>query len=149
MVLILKNKKATFNYEILDTYSAGLKLTGTEVKSLKTGKGGSLAGSFIVFKDNELWIKGMHIPPYQPKNTPESYDPDRIRKLLIQKNKIKKIGHTITTEGLTAIPIAVHNTGRISLEFAIARGKKKHDKRETIRKREDEIRIRREHKIRW
>lgn len=148
MVVLLRNKQASFNYEILDKYSAGIKLLGIEVKALKTAKGGSLVGSFIVSKGDRLWLKGMHIPPYQPGNTEESYDPNRLRELLLKKSELVQVQNKLQSKGLTAIPIAVHNTGRITLEFALAKGKKKHDKRQTLRKREDERRVAREHKVR-
>ncbi|MFT7557893.1 MAG: SsrA-binding protein [Planctomycetota bacterium] len=131
---LLVNKKATLNYFVTDTYQAGLQLHGLEVKSLRK-KQGSLAGSFVVQIDSELWLKGAYIPPYQPNNTPDSYDPYRMRKLLIKKSELKKIDMSRKSAGLTLIPIKLYNNGRyLKLEIALARGKKKFDKRETLKK---------------
>lgn len=131
---LLVNKKATLNYTLVDTYQTGLQLYGLEVKSLRK-KHGSLVGSFVVQKDGELWLKGAYIPPYQPNNTPESYDPYRLRKLLLKKSELKKITMSRKGEGLTLIPIKLYNSNRfLKLEIALARGKKKHDKREALKK---------------
>ncbi len=148
MSVILSNKHVGSNYEILDKYSAGIQLEGIEVKALKTNAGGSLAGAFIVINGTNLYIKGMHIPPYQPGNTPAAYDPYRMRKILLRKKEFELLARELTGQGLTAVPLAVHNSGRITLEFALVRGKKKHDKRETLKKRADERQIQREFKVR-
>ena len=137
------NKKATFNYEVLDKYEGGLSLLGYEVKSVKN-KQANLEGSYVVIRGNELFLVNANIPPYQVNNTPESYDPMRPRKVLITKKELKKLLDSEKQKGLTLIPISLYNKGRnIKLEFALAKGKKKFDKRETIKKRESDRDIRR------
>ena len=144
MSIILSNRKAYYNFEILERFSTGIKLMGYEVKSLKTAKGGSLIGSFLITYNGKLWIKNLRIPHYQPANMPASYNPLRTRELLVTKRELHTIANNLTTKGLTAIPLAVHNNRhRIVVECAIVRGKQKYDKRQTLRKREDEIKMRR------
>lgn len=124
------NKRARYDYELLDKLEAGLVLSGHEVKATKQGKM-SLRGSFIAIKGEEAWLINAYISPYQPKNTPADYNPSRSRKLLLQRKELGKL------KGLTLIPLRVYNKNRkLKLEFAIARGKKKHDKREYLKKRE-------------
>ena len=134
--LVMKNKKATFNYEVLDRYTAGLVLRGFEVKSLKQ-KHGSFEGSYVSNQDGEMWLGNFYIPPYQPANTPESYDPYQRRKLLLNKKEIEEITRKGREAGLTTIPTAiVLENNKVKVEIALARGKKKHDKRESINRRE-------------
>lgn len=138
MTALVRNKKAGFNYEIVERYEAGIELFGFEVKALKKGTG-SLEGSFVVLKNGELFLKNSYIPPYQEKNTPDSYDPYRMRKLLMKKSEIEKVAEDKKGQGLTIIPISWYNkNNKIKLEVALARGKKKYDKRETIKKRDQE-----------
>ena len=149
MAQYLYNKKATFKYEILETLSAGIKLWGFEVKALKTKKGGSLKGSYIIIEKGEAFLVGAHIPPYQPKNAPKEYDSRRSRKLLLTKKELEKILNNEAIRGLTIVPISMYNKhGKIKVDIAIVRGKKKHDKRETIKKRDAERDIAREVKYR-
>ena len=137
MAQYLYNKKVKFNYEILETLSAGIQLRGFEVKALKTKKGGSLEGSYIITEKGEAFLTGAHIPPYQPENTPKDYESRRPRKLLLTKNELKKIVENKKSKGLTMVPISMYNKhGKIKVDIAIVRGKKKHDKRETIKKRD-------------
>ena len=137
MAQYLYNKKVKFNYEILETLSAGIKLWGFEVKALKTKKGGSLEGSYIIIEKGEAFLVGAHIPPYQSENTPKDYESRRPRKLLLTKKEIKKIIGNEATKGLTIVPISMYNKhGKIKVDIAIVRGKKKYDKRETIKKRD-------------
>lgn len=136
MNILTENKKAYYNYEILEKFEAGIVLLGQEVKSIKTGKL-SLAGSFVILKENEVFLIGCNIPPYQPKNTPAFYDPERSRKLLLRKEEIKYFIGKIREKGLTLIPLRMYTkNGKIKLEFGIAKGKKNSDKRETLKKRE-------------
>lgn len=130
------NRRATYEYEILEKYEAGLVLAGHEVKSIRGGHI-SLQGAYVVIKDEEAYLLNAAIPPYQPKNTPAGYEPARSRKLLVHKSEIRSlIGHT-KQKGLTLIPLRVYNkAGKIKLEFALARGKRQADKREKIKKRE-------------
>lgn len=130
------NKKARLDYEILEIFEAGLVLEGQEVKAIKAGKM-SLKGSFVTIARGEPFLTGATISPYQPKNTAQDYDPSRPRKLLLKKREIQKIIGKFQEKGLTLIPLKVYNkVPRIKLSFAIARGKKKYDKREDIKKRE-------------
>lgn len=136
MPVIIDNKKALFDYEILETYDAGISLYGFEVKSLLKG-GVGLKGSFVLARGNEVFWVNAVIPPYQPKNTPAWYQQDRTRKLLLRGEEIKEIIGKSAQKGLTLIPISIYTTGRkIKLKFGLARSKKKYEKRELIRKRE-------------
>jgi len=148
MKVFVENKKAYFNYEILETFEAGLVLIGQEVKSIKTGKA-SLKGSYVVLKNEEVYLIGANIPPYQPKNAPTDYNPERSRKLLLNKSEIKHLIGKGKEKGLTLIPLKIYSkNGRIKLAFGTAKGKKKADKRETIKKRETEREIKKELKSR-
>jgi len=132
----IKNKRAYFDYEILEKYEAGIELFGFEVKSIKTGHI-SFKGSFVVIKNNEVYLLNAFIPPYQPKNTPKDYEPSRTRKLLLRKNEIKTLIGKSKQKGLTLVPVGVYTKrGLIKLEIGIGKGKKKFDKREKIKKRE-------------
>lgn len=140
---LIQNKKAHFNYEILEKIEAGIELLGFEVKSLKKGQG-SLEGAHVTVRGNEAFIINMQIPPYQPANTPKDYDPLRNRRLLITKKEIDQLATQESQKGLTIVPLSVYNKGkRIKLEIAIVRGKKKYDKRETIKKRDTDREMRR------
>ncbi|MDD3190852.1 MAG: SsrA-binding protein SmpB [Candidatus Pacebacteria bacterium] len=137
------NKRATFDYELLDKMEGGLALAGFEVKAIKTGHI-SLKGAFVTIKDNELYLTNAHIPAYQQKNTPESYDPYRSRKVLVHKRELKSLIGKIKQKGLTLVPIKVYSKRRlIKLEFAVGKGKRMMDKREDIKEREANISIRR------
>jgi len=144
MTILAENKKAYYNYEILEKFEAGISLIGQEVKSLKT-RGVNLAGNYVVPKGEEFFWVGANIHPYQPKNAPPDYNPERSRKLLLKKSEIKYLIGKSKQRGLTLIPLKLYTikSGRIKLEFAIARGKKKFDKREKIKKREIEREIKR------
>ena len=155
MKVLTENKKAYFNYEILEKFEAGISLIGQEVKAIKT-RGVNLAGTYVVLKGptkdgypEVFWI-GAKIFPYQPRNAPPDYNKERSRKLLLRKSEIKYLIGKSRQRGLTFIPLKIYTTrsGKIKLEFAIAKGKKKFDKRESIKKREVEKEIQRELKIR-
>lgn len=134
----IKNRKAGFNYEILDTLEAGAELFGFEVKALRSGLG-SLEGAYIVVKNGEVFLKNAFIPPYQEKNTPKEYDPRRLRKLLLKKAEIHDILEQKKGQSLTLIPVSWYNKNRrMKLSIGLARSKKKFDKRETIKKRDQE-----------
>lgn len=148
MKVLAENKKAYFNYEILEKFEAGISLIGQEVKSIKT-RGVSLAGSYVVLRESEVFWIGINIPPYQPKNAPKDYNPARTRKLLLKKSEIKYLIGKTMQKGLTLVPLRVYTkNGKIKLEFGIAKGKKKADKRELIKKREIEREIQKELKTR-
>ena len=141
---LIQNKKAYFDYEILDKIEAGIELLGFEVKSLKKGQG-SLLGSHITIRGNEAYVVSMNIPPYQPANTPKDYDPLRNRRLLLTKKEIGELSKEEKTKGLTIIPLSVYNKGRkLKLDIAVVRGKKKFDKRESIKKRDTDREISRD-----
>jgi len=143
MPTLITNKRAIFDYTILEKYEAGLALLGNEVKAIKTGHI-NLQGSYIVLKDNELFLINANIPPYQPKNTPADYNPERSRKLLARKSEIKSLIGKTKQKGLTLLPLTIYvKHGKIKLEFGLCRGKRKIDKRETIQKREVKKRIER------
>src|SRR3989338_628797 len=132
--ILAENKKAYFNYEILEKLEAGIVLLGQEVKSIRGGRI-NLAGSYVVLKDNEVFLIGANIPPYQPKNIFDDYRPDRSRKLLLKKKEINSLIGKSRQKSLTLIPLRVYNrNGKIKLEFGIGKGKKEFDKRETIKK---------------
>lgn len=140
---LIFNRKAQFNYEFIEKMEAGIELLGFEVKALKKGQG-SLDGSHVTVRGNEAYLIGMYIPPYQEANTPDSYDPRKNRKLLLTKKEIDVLAGSENQKGLTIVPISVYNKGRkVKIEIAVARGKKKFDKRETIKKRDTEREIRR------
>lgn len=133
---LVKNKKTHFNYEILKKIEAGIELLGFEVKSLKKSQG-SLEGAHITLRGNEAFVINMQIPPYQPRNTPNDYDPIRNRRLILTKKEIASLSKEEKQKGLTIVPLSVYNKGRkLKLEIAIVRGKKKYDKRESIKKRD-------------
>ncbi|PIU44156.1 MAG: SsrA-binding protein [Candidatus Nealsonbacteria bacterium CG07_land_8_20_14_0_80_39_13] len=141
--VLSENRKAYFNYEIMDKFSAGMVLFGHEVKSIRTGKM-SLVGSYVTLRNNEAYLTGANIHPYQPKNITEGYNPKRDRRLLLRKNEINELIGKTEQKGLTLAPLKVYTVkGLIKLEFAIAKGKKKADKRESIKKRESDREIRR------
>ena len=143
MSTYIQNKRATYDFEVLKTIEAGLVLQGHEVKSVRAGKG-SLKGSHVLVRGGEALLVGASITAYQPKNTPKSYNPERNRTLLLSKKEIEELDQKTNTERLTAIPIKLYNSGqKIKLEIAIARGKKLHDKRESIKDRETKIHIER------
>ncbi len=130
------NKRAKFDYNLIDKYEAGLVLTGQEVKSIKTGHI-SLKGSFVTIKNSELYLTNANIPFYKFAGNSKGYDPTQPRKLLLKKSEIKRLIGKSKTEGLTLVPIRVYTKKRLlKLEFAIGRGKKKFDKRED-KKRKD------------
>lgn len=140
---LIQNKKAFFNYEITEKFTAGIELFGFEVKSVREKKG-QLEGAYVTIRGGEAYLIGANIPAYQPKNAPTDFDPLRNRKLLLTKKEIKQLADVEAKKGLTIVAIAVYNAGRkLKLEIGIAKGKKSFDKRETIKKRETDREIRR------
>lgn len=137
------NRQALYDYEILEKYEAGLVLAGFEVKSIRTGHI-SLQGAYVVIRGDEAYLLNAAIPPYQPKNTPAGYEPTRSRKLLLHRTEIASLVGLAKQKGLTLVPLRVYNkSGKIKLEFALARGKKEYDKREKISRREADRKIQR------
>jgi SsrA-binding protein len=130
------NRKALYEYEILEKFEAGLVLSGHEVKSAKKGLI-SLPGSYVVIRGDEAYLLNASISSFQPKNAPPDYSPLRTRKLLLHKHEIQSLIGKTRQKGLTLTPIRVYTKkAKVKLEFALARGKRKADKREKIIKRE-------------
>ncbi len=141
-----ENRKMRFDYEILEKYEAGIELLGSEVKSVRSGRM-SLEGAFVIVRGGEVYLINANIPPYQPKNAPKDYDPLRNRKLLLTKKEITELAGSEKNKSLTIVPMSVYNKGRkIKVAIAQVKGKKKHDKRESIKKRETDREIRRDMK---
>ena len=133
---IIKNKKANFNYDISDKYIAGMVLKGTEIKSLKESKV-NFSNSYCSIIDDQVYLKGMNISEYLYGNI-NNHDPDRDRKLLLNKNEIKQIKKKVTEKKLSIVPIKlfINNRGYVKLEIGLGKGKKSFDKREDIKKRD-------------
>ncbi|PCI19070.1 SsrA-binding protein [Candidatus Wolfebacteria bacterium] len=143
MSKLVVNKKIKLNFEVMDTFEAGIQLVGHEVKSVKK-KQGSLEGSHVIIRAGEAFLIGSNIPPYQAKNTPASYDPYRNRKLLLNKKEIAILAGNEKAKGLTIVPISLYTKGNtIKVEIAVVRGKKKYDKRQDIKKRDIERELQR------
>jgi SsrA-binding protein len=143
MNAITTNKRAYFDYEILETYEAGIELYGFEVKAVKTGHI-NLTGAYAIIKDNQAWLLNATVPPYQPKNIRTEYDHLRSRRLLLHKSEIKELIGKTTQKGLTIIPLKVYTKrSRVKILIGLARHKKSADKRETIKKRDTEREVRR------
>lgn len=149
MTTYVTHKRARFDYEILDTIEAGVVLCGTEVKSIRNGQG-KLEGAHIAVRGGEAYLLGASIPAYQKANAPKGYDAEQPRKLLLSTKEIDEISQKTDKQGLTAVPIKWYNKGsKIKLEVAIARGKKKTDKRQTIQERDTKRDIERELKMKY
>lgn len=134
--VVIKNKKATFLYELLEVYTAGIVLTGTEIKSIRMGKA-SIVESYCYFINTDLWIKGMHVAEYWWANR-YNHDPNRERKLLLSKKELLKLKKRTQEKGLTIIPtkLFINEKGYAKLDIALAKGKKVFDKREDIKKKD-------------
>ena len=133
---LIDNKKAFFDYEVLEQFEAGIELLGTEVKSLK-GSHGSLEGAFVVIRGGQAFLHNMLIPAYQEKNAPKDYEPRRVRRLLLNKKEMAQLSSNEGGKGLTVVPISVYTKSNlIKLGIALVKGKKKHDKREATKTRE-------------
>lgn len=140
---LLENKKASFNYQFLDTYEAGIELLGAEVKSLRA-RHGSLSGAYIAVVGGELFLLGAHIPAWQEKNAGPTFDPYRTRKLLVKKKELLELLRASQTKGLTILPLSLYSKGRyIKAQIAVAKGKRLVDKRESIKKRDLDRELRR------
>ncbi|OHA46615.1 MAG: SsrA-binding protein [Candidatus Terrybacteria bacterium RIFCSPLOWO2_01_FULL_44_24] len=136
MTTLAENKRAGFDYEILEKMEAGIVLNGQETKSIRAGQA-SLGGAFVTVKNNELWLTNMNVAPWQPKNISHNYDEARPRKLLMHKNEIASLIGKIKTRGLTALPLRLYtHHGKIKVEIGVVKYRKKHDKRELIKKRD-------------
>ena len=133
---VIKNRKAGFEYHLLQQFTAGMVLTGTEVKSLRAGKA-SIAEAFCIVQDDEVWVKNMHIAEFE-QGSYYNHDPKRLRKLLLTAQEIRKITSRLKEKGMTLIPVQVFfsEKGLVKIEIALARGKKLYDKREDIKKKD-------------
>ena len=141
----ITNRKAKFEYLIIDTYEAGIVLTGTEIKSIRAGKA-NLKDSYAIIRNNEVYLLNTHISEYKEGNI-FNHDPRRTRKLLLHKREILKYSYKIVKDGYTLIPTKIYlKNGRCKVEIALAKGKKNFDKRETIKNRENDIKIRKAQK---
>ena len=138
-----ENRKAWHDFEILERYEAGMVLEGHEVKAIRSGKI-SILGSYIQIIDGEVFLIGATIAPYQPKNTPKNYDPEKNRKLLLNKKEINSLIGKVKERGLTIVPLKVYDKkGKIKIEIGLAKAKKKYDKRASIKKKEEKRKIER------
>lgn len=136
MANFAENKKAKFDYEILDEYEGGLELLGHEAKSVRV-KGADISNAHVVVRGGEVYLIGASIPRYQNTAQLEKYDPERIRRVLLNKKEILALTNEESKKGLTIVPISLYNKGRlIKLRFAVVSGKKKFDKREKIKERD-------------
>lgn len=133
----IKNKRATFDYEIIDKYTAGIVLTGTEIKSIRSGKA-SLVDTFCFITDGEIWVKNMYIAEYA-NGTYNNHATRRDRKLLLNKKEIRSLQNDTLSPGFTIVPLMlfIDDNGRAKLDIALCRGKKEFDKRASIRERDD------------
>ena len=146
MPTYVTNKRARFDYDILDTYEAGLVLSGPEVKSIRGGSV-KLAGAFVTFHGNNAYLINLHVPRYKPAANLKDYNPERSRALLLKTKEINYLRGKSQEQGLTIIPLALYTKGRhIKVEIGVARGKKKYDKREKIKKRDMKRDLARERK---
>jgi SsrA-binding protein len=140
---LAENRRARFDYETTDTYEAGIELKGWEAKAVKTGRF-ELTGSYARVKNNEAWLLNSKIPAYQPKNTPEDYDPSRTRRLLLHKEEIRHLTGKLEEKGWALIPLhAYMKHGIIKIALGLGRARNKGDKRELLKKRDVERELQR------
>ena len=146
MKIVSTNKKAYFNYEILETYEAGISLLGSEVKSIRDGRI-SLKESYAEIKDGEVFLVNCHISPYEPANR-FNHDPTRERKLLLHRREIKRLIGKVLEKGLTLVPtkVLINDKGKVKVEVSLAKGKRAYQKREIIKERDREREMRAEMK---
>ena len=135
-VQAIKNKKAGFEFHLLENYVAGIQLTGTEIKSIRDAKA-NLSDAYCMFENGELWVKNMHVSEYK-EGSYNNHEPKRQRKLLLTKKELYKLNQKVKTKGMTIIPVKlfINERGYAKLEIALARGKKFHDKREDLKLKE-------------
>ncbi|MGQ4649366.1 SsrA-binding protein SmpB [Lyngbya aestuarii] len=136
--VVSDNRQARFRYEILETYEAGVELQGTEVKSIRQGKV-NLRDGYALIRDDEAWLLNVHISPYESSSLYFNHEPRRTRKLLLHKQEIRKLIGKVEQEGLTLVPLKMYfKRGLVKILIALGKGKKLHDKRETIKQRQDQ-----------
>lgn len=140
---LAENRRAYYDYEILEKFEAGVELKGSEVKSILT-RGVSLKGVYAVIRGGEAWLLNLDIPPYQPGNVPEDYESKRSRKLLLNRKEISYLRGRTEEKGLTLVPLSMYTKGgRIKVKIGLGKAKKKEDKREKLKKKDIERDIRR------
>lgn len=145
--MIALNRRARYDYEFIQEYDCGLILKGSEVKSIRAGNV-TMADAFIFIKDNEVWIKNLHVAPYKQAHKMEIHEENRDKKLLLNRKEINKIRKSLDDRGITAIPLGLFiKNNKIKIKIAVARGKKTWDKRNTIIERESKIRMKRDMNI--
>jgi SsrA-binding protein len=135
--IVIKNKRATFDYELIDSYTAGIQLYGTEIKSIRDGKAG-LSDTYCLFTNNELWVKNMYIAEYS-FGTYNNHAVRRERKLLLNRKELNKIQRATKDKGLTVIPVRlfINEKGLAKLVVAVAKGKRQYDKRQSLKEKDD------------
>lgn len=139
--VIASNRRARHDYAILDTIEAGIVLTGSEVKALREGHA-QLADAYARILRGQVWLDGVHIPPYKFANGFGAHDPDRARKLLLHQREIDKLDHRVATEHLSLVPLALYfKDGRVKVELALAKGRKHEDKRQALAERDSKLDI--------
>ena len=137
------NRKARFLYDILETYEAGLQLMGTEVKSIRAGKV-NLQDGYALIRNGEAWLINVHISPYTSSSQYFNHDPRRTRKLLLHRQEIRKLIGKVEQQGLTLVPLKLYlKRGLVKVSIGLAKGKKLHDKREDLKRRQDQREIQR------
>ncbi|MEO8890204.1 MAG: SsrA-binding protein SmpB [Coleofasciculaceae cyanobacterium] len=135
--IVADNRQARFRYEILETYEAGVELKGTEVKSIREGKA-NLRDGYALIRNGEAWLLNMHISPYEQSSAFFNHEPRRTRRLLLHKKEIRKLIGKVEQEGLTLVPLKMYfKRGFVKITIALGKGKKLHDKRQSIKERED------------
>ncbi|MFK0730239.1 MAG: SsrA-binding protein SmpB [Gloeotrichia echinulata GP01] len=141
--VISENRQARYLYEILETYEAGIQLVGTEVKSIRAGKV-NLQDGYALIRDGEAWLINAHISPYNASGSYFNHEPRRTRKLLLHRQEIRKLIGKVEQQGLTLVPLKMYfKRGRVKVVIALGKGKKLHDKREDLKKRQDKRDIQR------
>jgi SsrA-binding protein len=150
MEVIVKNKKSSYEYEFIEQITAGIKLFGSEIKSIRNHKV-SISESYVYIKNGEVYIKGMHISEYKQSGIHTNHEPTRLRKLLLNKREILKLDDSIQQKGLTIVPISViiNNKGLVKIEIALCRGKKIHDKRNDLKDKDIKREVDRELNIKF
>lgn len=144
--VVAQNRKARHDYEVLEVFEAGLQLKGSEVKSLRAGQV-QMREAYARVDDGEIWVHGLHIAPYSHASSFGVVDPDRTRKLLMHKREIEELGSRTLTEPLTIVPMAIYfKDGRAKMELALARGRKRYDKRHAIAQRDSDREAERAHR---
>jgi SsrA-binding protein len=141
--VVSDNRKARFLYDILETYEAGIQLTGTEVKSIREGKI-NLQDGYALMRNGEAWLLNVHISPYKSSSQYFNHDPRRTRKLLLHRQEIRKLIGKVEQQGLTLVPLKIYlKRGLVKVSIGLAKGKKLHDKREDLKRRQDQRDIQR------